>query len=73
LWSIEIANSTTTYYQENYANTQSVSIDAPTYPLPIGLIKGNNGTITPYFVQYLRTRIYPPNGVMPKVEVGSVT
>jgi len=72
IWTVIWASSTTSNYQLNYGNTQTLSSDAPYPPLAIGLVKANNGTSSPtYYVQWLRTRAYPPNGVMPSISFGA--
>ena len=73
IYSTSIASSSTSYYQLNYGTAQSVSANAPTYPLPIVLVKGDSGTFSDtYFVQWIDVRAYPPNGVMPSISFGSV-
>lgn len=72
---IEIANSTTTKFTYNYGSVVEVNEDAPTYPLNLMLIgaPANNAAYSftnPVFIQWFRTRAYPPNGIMPSVSFG---
>jgi len=70
VWSIIWKNSTTTDYQLNYGNTQVVNKDGPSPPLHIGLVKADSGSFSnTYFIQWIRVRAYPPNGVMPIVNI----
>jgi hypothetical protein len=66
-----IANSiTTSTYQVNYGSSSSISVDAPTYPLQVGVLTAITAQDK---ITWLRTRIYPPNGVMPSVSFGTLT
>ncbi len=55
----------------NYVNKASLSTDEPTFPLPfgVGFQSSYVGTI---YMQYARTRAYPPNGVMPSISFSSM-
>ena len=67
VWTVEAASTSTSYYQLNYAGTQTVSADAPTYPQPVsmGTASGSAPTssLGPFY--WVRVRAYLPNGVMP--------
>jgi len=66
-WSVIWANPTTTF-QLNYGNSQSASESGISSSLYIGLIKAKGGAFSqPYYIQWIRARAYPPNGVMPSV------
>jgi len=69
-WTIIWKNSITSYYQLDYGNIQSVSGDAPSRYLHIGLIKSDSGKFSDvYYVNWIRVRAYPPNGIMPIVNI----
>ncbi len=75
---INVVNSTTSTYYYNYASKVAVSADAPQYPVNLMLIGAPAGasaySFSPAsFIQWFRTRTYPPNGVMPSVTFGSVS
>jgi RHS repeat-associated protein len=71
VWSVELLSSTTSNYQLNYGNPGSVSRDYPSYPSYFGLRGATGVTLSPTVsIQWIRSRILPPNGVMPQVTFG---
>ena len=63
------ATSTTSNYFVNYGSEQTISADAPTYPLQAGILTAITAQDS---ITWIRTRSYPPNGVMPSVTFGAV-
>lgn len=61
--------SATAYY--SYANAETSTTDIPTAALSLGIYhaQGAQATIGPF--DWLRLRVYPPNGAMPTVALGS--
>ena len=53
----------------NYADSVSPSTYSSNAPVSIGFV---NQQAASYFVNWIRVRAYPPNGVMPSVSFGSV-
>ncbi len=78
IYSLSIIPLSASSAQLNYGIAESVSADTPTYPIPLALIIASRDTFTgtfnnPLSITWLRTRAYPPNGVMPSVTFGSVS
>ena len=76
LFSIAIANSTSSTGSVNYGNSVTNSESTGlSYPLPIGVLayEGTGVTISSFNVNYIRTRQYPPNGIMPSMSIGNVS
>ncbi len=74
VWTVMALSGTTSDYQYNYGTIQAVTSDAPTYPLNLGAFKSSAGcsSLSPSaFVQWMRTRALPPNGVMPAASVST--
>ncbi len=74
---IHVISSTTSTFTYNYGSQATVSADAPAYPVNLMLIGAPAGvasyTFSPSpFIQWFRTRAYPPSGVMPSVNFGAV-
>jgi len=73
IWTIIWTGLATSKYQLNYENTQSVGANNLPAPLYIGLVKASSGTFSPtYYIQWIRIRAYPPNGVMPVLQAQTV-
>jgi len=74
IWTIMPVSSTSTNFYINYSGLQTVSSNADTYPLYEGLISAGANAVSynfsqPVTITWYRVRAYPPNGVMPTVEV----
>jgi hypothetical protein len=69
IWTISAVSSTAANFYLNYGSEVSITADAPTYPLSIGF-SGDEGNLENFY--WLRTRAYPPNGVMPTTSAGSL-
>jgi hypothetical protein len=52
-----------------YSNYQTIATSTKTVPSSYYIVGANLSTGAQVFVQWLRTRAYPPNGVMPTVEL----
>ena len=63
------ATSTTSNYFVNYGSEATLSTDAPTYPLQVGILTAITAQDS---ITWIRTRAYPPSGVMPSVTFGAV-
>jgi hypothetical protein len=75
VYSMEMASATSLTMAINYSSifsTTSATSESPTY---FDIAPSNNGgnPSTPIYIYWLRTRAYPPNGVMPSVSFGSVS
>ena len=57
--------------QINYGADDTETLSSATISLPNNIVIG--GYNSEFFVQWFRTRAYPPNGVMPSVSFGSVS
>jgi len=58
-------------YGSLYSQTNSGTFSYSSFPIAAAFT--NSQTLSPIqYVQWLRTRIYPPNGVMPKVSFGTL-
>ena len=75
IYTMAMASGTALDMQINYSSiysTASAVAEAPTY---FDIAVSNNGgskPASPIYIYWLRTRAYPPNGVMPSVTFGSV-
>jgi YD repeat-containing protein len=73
VWSVEITSSSASSYQLNYGHAYTVSSDAPSYPSYFGFKADQAASLTPSIViQWIRSRLLPPNNVMPTVSFGAV-
>jgi len=54
-----------------YSNYQTIQTSTDAVPSSYYLVGSNAETGAQVFVQWLRTRAYPPNGVMPSVSLGT--
>jgi hypothetical protein len=76
VYSMEMTSATSLTMEINYSSifsTISATTESPTY---FNIAPSNNGgsaPSTPILIYWLRTRAYPPNGVMPSVTFGSVS
>ena len=72
IWGIFWQSSSAAYFNINYGAYSEVTADIPTTAVPIGFAntQGSQATLGPFY--WLRTRAYPPNGVMPSVTFGAV-
>lgn len=66
--SIEYTTNPSAVYSINYSNVTTITSDVPTVPLPIGA--EDSVASASLFIQWMRTRAYPPSGVMPSVSFG---
>jgi hypothetical protein len=72
IYSVAVLSSTSSTQSLNNqlgTSTQPITGSYPSYPASVGFAASNNGIN----VQWARVRALPPNGVMPTMEVGSVT
>ncbi len=53
-----------------YSNYQSIETSTDVVPSSYYIVGSNAGAGASVFIQWLRTRAYPPNGVMPTAVVG---
>ncbi len=70
LWSVTLLGSSSEY-QYNYGSPITVSSSAPPLPGNVGVGVAGTTTGSGFFMQYMRVRAEPPNGVMPSVAFGS--
>jgi hypothetical protein len=72
VWTAQVSSTSATTYMFNYGNAQTVSSDAPTYPLAVTAI-GNLKGASSFSISttWLRTRAYPPSGIMPSAAFGN--
>ena len=72
LYQLIISSATTVQEDVNYVNYYSATVTSYT-PAYIYGIDGNYASIVSYqYLGYMRTRAYPPDGVMPTVQLSSV-
>ena len=72
LWQIYWPNSSASYFSYNYGSKGKITTN-PSSSLKIGII-GEQSTTSPQIgpIYWFRIRVYPPDGVMPSVSLGSV-
>jgi hypothetical protein len=73
VYSIYLPSSSDAYFYVNYSNFVTITSYIPTSQLPIGFSNMQASSSDVYKAYWLRTRSYPPNGVMPSVSFGSVS
>ena len=72
IYGITWQSSSSTYFYVNYGKISQITTEIPTTSLPIGFsnTQGSQTTIGPFY--WARTRITPPNGVMPTFQLSGV-
>ena len=70
VWTTETTSTTSSTFYLNYGSAFTESSEAPTYPVYLSLVFFNNGATITY--NWFRTRSYPPNGVMPTIQLSVV-
>lgn len=73
VWEIEAYSSSAANFYFNYGNKSTVTSNPPTYPIYLALAAYWGTTSNSNVYYWARTRIYPPNGIMPSVSLGSPT
>ena len=74
IYSVAVTSSTTSSFSLNYGTPATLSSsDAPSYPLPIGLMKAGSGTFsTSLSYNWIRERTLPPSDVLPSYTFGDL-
>jgi hypothetical protein len=73
IWTTEAVSTTTSNFYFDYGNKNTVSVDAPAYPVYFNLASFlANPSPAPSY-SWARVRSYPPNGVMPSASFGPVS
>ncbi|MGC8580698.1 MAG: hypothetical protein ACP5MB_11700, partial [bacterium] len=76
IYSMEMASATSLTMAINYASIYSTTSATSESPTWFEINPSNNGGSTPsspVYIYWLRTRAYPPSGVMPSCSFGSVS